>query len=225
MSYRGTKLVLAGLLLTGVTLLTFSAFNQPNRVERQPSAYGSVIIPPASDGILTQCGDVFLWEDPMNYGLIPENYEGEEIPRHPMAVPVYGYMAASFDETKYNDVGFLEENPYSYPEIVRALWDGYQIIWYGDTYGEEAYDFVKDAAKTTDAENGTKTLVLFWGYGESLPADRVLGFSSWGASQTCQSFALETYEKFVDYANEVKPEQQNPPAVVLEDGKLPDFDS
>lgn len=223
MLYGRTKFIILSLLVTGTLLLLFSAILTPARSTLVPGDYESKIQPASSKAILSQCGDIWLFQPkPEWYGTIPEGYTGT-IPTHPMIVPAYGFMSDKpFDYSKY-ETSKYGEAPYKYPEIIRALWEGDRIIWVGSTYPEEGYDFIRKYADQWNSYHEKKILVLSWTEKAALPLGRSLGFSSWDATQTCQSFEQGTFEDFMAAADayNMMRDYGNPPPAELQDGQLP----
>jgi hypothetical protein len=223
MLYRGTKLVISGILLAGVGALIFSALSQPAHNIAEPSAYGSFILPASADAILSQCGNTFLFESEGKWtGTIPSDYT-EETPKHPMVVPVYGYMSeVPFNEAKA-DSGTSTENVYTYPEILRGLWEGNHVIWVSPEYTQEGYDYLKNFASEWNQVHEDKVIIAAWDFDYQLPGGRDIAFSEWNASQTCETFSEATYEDFQTTMNNnsAPRDRQNPPKAVLTDGLLP----
>lgn len=142
---------------------------------------------------------------------------------HPMIVPAYGFMSDKpFDYTKYENSKFGED-VYTYPETIRALWEGNRIIWIGGNTTEEGYDFIREYADKWNAYHDKKILALSWTEKASLPLGRSIGFSSWSTTQTCQAFEQGTFEDFMATSDEYVPSRDyaNPPAAKLIDGQLP----
>lgn len=222
MLYRGTKLILSGFLLAGVSMLAFGALSQPSANLEQNSAYGSISVPPASNGILTQCGDTFVFSPKDGqYGTIPEDYT-EEVPRHPMIIPAYGYMSpAPFDADSIESIE-PRGNPYSNEEILRAEWEGHKVIWTSTNYPDDGYEFVRDFADKWNDTHEDKLLVLSWPADADMPSGRLIAFSQWGATQTCMAFSEPTFQDFMDNANKYSSErdEQNPPVAPTTDGLL-----
>ena len=226
MLYRGTKLVISGILLAGVGALLFGALSQPAHNVVTSSAYGSSTLPASADAILTKCGDVFLFDSEEKWsGTVSDDYK-EKIPRHPMLVPVYGYMSDSpFDQSKLN-TGTLTESVYTYPEILRAMWEGNHIIWVGGEYTAEGYEYLTNYAAEWNEIHDDKVVVTAWDFEYGMPGNRDVAFGDWEASQTCESFSESSFEDFQEVVQEnTSPRDfQNPPAAVLVNNLLPIID-
>jgi hypothetical protein len=228
MLYRGTKTLIAGLLAVSIGGLTYLTFATPSNNTPSQNIYNSVTIPANSDGILSQCGDTFIFApEKERFGTIPKGYKGD-IPHHPMTIPVYGYMSnQAFDYSKYKDLKFGDKNPYTHPEILRAQWQGYHVIWTSVDFTEDGYKYVKDYADKWNDTHSDKVLVLQWNLNDTgdniLPLNREIAFASWNSSQSCGTFANKTFEQYITATqNNVSPrDNENPPTAPLTaDGEL-----
>jgi hypothetical protein len=231
MFYTETKLLITGVLLTGATLLTLGALSvQPNTV-REGDFMGSTAVQTNSNGILSQCGDTYLFTpDKDDYGTLPDDFEGR-IPVHRMQIPIYGYMSTQpfqLRKTGYeppvNLTTDLDPNAlYQYEEITRALYEGNHIIWTSQDFGVEGYDTISDYADKWNNTHSDKVVVMVWPFKDiEIPQGRKVAFSSWGASQSCVTFSEETFQDFADLTNEHLADRDkiNPPAAELVGGEL-----
>jgi hypothetical protein len=197
------KTTLVAALLAACGILTSTAITAEPRSAPQAGANNSIVLPTNSDGILSQCGDYFTFNpDEEFYGVVPDEYEKEFIPVHPMIVPVYGYMVDR--EFKVDEATKLKlgENPYTIAEINRAMWDGHTFIWMEKNTDPETYEFIQNYVNTWNQTHEKKVIALTWKGDKQLPQNRELAFSNWNISQSCMSFSEATFNEFMKQAEE-----------------------
>ena len=232
--YTRPKLIILLTVLTGVILLLLGTLTQPNTQTLKDAQYGAQTQTPTPNAILSKCGDLWYFNPPTEwYGTIPETYPGP-IPTAPMIIPVYGYMNPepfnpNLSTTPDWQPGDKRENPYTWEQTLRALWEGYTIIWAASTLPDEAYQYIQEYTATQP-----RTILLPYTYqnvdpayaklvnnGQPfLPENRLLAFSVWGASQSCNAFSEITLTDFTNNTNNTNTllptrDRNNPPAAPL----------
>lgn len=158
-----------------------------------------------------------------------------------MAVPVFGFMQNKpFDVEKALAVGY-NKNPYNSADINRALWEGNIIIWYAPDSPKETFDYLYNFSTEWNKTHESKVIPLLWNQNvtikekdkvtgkdidvtkvREMPANRKIGFSSWGASQTCSTFSNETFDDFMSIVEktDMPRDKKNPPLAKMTDGNL-----
>lgn len=161
----------------------------------------STIYPANLRSIATSCGDIFQFApDEKDYGIIPQSVLDQEtpvIPDHPMTIPVYGYMSPDLitrDQVRFYGPG--ESNIPTKQQLLRAMYDyGTIVIW---------YDSLKIPAPTLNEIHdyvGThfNVVAIPW-TGKILPYGRLLAYSTWGNSQSCNTWAPAVLDEFMEFS-------------------------
>lgn len=197
-----TKLVLGGVIAAVLASLTVATLNLPSQMTPSQGQYGAVVYPGNLNTTVNGCGDVFRFSTNESlYGVIPqEAYATAQtktiIPTHPMIVPVYGYM--SDRGLKKNEVKFYERKGYpDFPrqQILRTMWDdNTTVIWYDEN--ATAADVFRIKKYTTEHTN---VLAVPWTGVDALPMNRHIAFSTWGISQSCNTFDNSVLNDFQNF--------------------------
>lgn len=219
--YHLYKFTFASALLAACGILVSSAITAEPLSAGKPGEMGSITIPVTSNGVLSQCGDIFKFS-PKNtdYGIVPDEYEKNFVPVHPMIIPVYGFMDAEEFNVEEALALPLSENPYNILQINRALWDGVTFIWLHPNTSQETHDYIMSYAENWNTINEDKVVPLTWKQDRNIPLSRNIAFSSWGVSQSCITFSDKTFEDFMKTSRDHQTSKQLP-EVVLENGDLP----
>lgn len=235
--YTRSKLIILLTVLVGISILLVATLLQPSTQDLKAASYDARTQNPTPNAILSQCGDIWYFDPPTKwYGTIPAGYTGT-IPTAPMLIPVYGYMTLEpFNLDSYEQQtwvpGEKRENPYSWEQTLRALWEGYTIIWAASTLPDEAYLYLLEYADTQP-----RTIVLPYTYENLdpaiqdfyqnrtpfLPENRLIAFSVWGASQSCNAFSETTLTDFKNNTTQILPARDTnnpPPAELNQNGNL-----
>lgn len=221
--YGFYKATLVSALVAACSVLLTTAITAEPRSTPQAGPDNSIVMPASSKGILSQCGDYFTFKPvSTDYGVVPKDYD-KEYTFPPVTVPVYGFMSnnqINTDEATHLKQG---ENPYTLPEINRALWEGNFFIWVDKKNSSETYDYIQGYANKWNATHTNKIIVLTWNDPKALPQGRSFGFSGWGISQSCMSFSEAAFEEFLEKAQEHNAGRESiplPKATLNADGSL-----
>lgn len=224
-SYTGTKLTLISGAVVAVLIMVLATVLGINPNQPQPTRYGGTQYPAPLTSLAAGCGDFFLYPPlESQYGVILDDDKNDvlTIPSHPMTVPVYGYMSET--SMADSDIRLYEPDelrqPISLQTILRTMYDkDTTVVWYAEDISQG--DFAVLRAYVRDKTN---ILVVPWEYGDnSLPLDRKVAFSQWGISQSCEFWTDETFETFLEFAEDNRLERNPNPRVVRpnENGLLP----
>lgn len=192
--------------------------------------FNSTEYPASINGVLAQCGGIFVFDDimPQHIGIIPDEVrkkvearpENEQTyPMHPMIVPVYGYMEAEPIDLDVDR--FFEAKDENYPsreKVLRTIYDGVTVIWFNVTVNENVRTSIESYVNQTPG-----IIAVEWTDLRPLPAGRAFGISTWGASQSCREFYIEVVKEFVEKYPAQTPGAQGkepPMARLTEDGEL-----
>lgn len=213
------------LVLSLIGALLWTVFGvDPSR--KSPAQFGGVEYPATVEAVLSQCGNVFVFDPPASYyGVFDtpdvmaqlDREADVEIPEHPMIVPVYGYMSGegTLDQKVYTDANVPPRS-----QLLRAMYEGYTIVWFSPSLDEAARASLK-----MDLASYDKVVAVEWNAGE-LPLDRKYAFSTWNVSQSCLVWDTEVFDQFLTFVKdhpETRPESESPPEAVVVDGRLPDI--
>lgn len=222
--YGFYKTTLISALVAACSILLTTAITTPPRTMPKDGENNSIVLPTNAKGILSQCGDYFTFNPPKtDYGVVPATYD-KDYTFPPMIVPVYGFMSDTQIKLDEATQQKQDTNPYTLPEVNRALWDGNTFIWVDKKVAPDTYNLVHDYANKWNKIHSNKIIVLTWNGTQSLPLGRSFAFSSWSISQSCMTFSEGAFEEFLQ-----KSEEQNagrnisniPPAALDTDGSLP----
>lgn len=225
MFYFTWKTTLVAVTLGAAVMMSGIALSASEQRLPQPSVFQSTFHPADSKGILSKCNGVFTFEPKEEwYGVITEDYFNEHnvddvitFPVHPMIVPAYGYMSPE-------SVDLAEVDPEEGLNLLqtnRYLWDGGFIIWLDKTFPEAGKAEVERFADEWNATNERQIVVQEWDKPEPLPAERLIGFSAWNATQACSIFDPLVFEDFAGIADQVHSVgMEAPDATLTEDGRL-----
>lgn len=222
--YGFYKTTLVSALVAACGVLLTTAITAPPRSTPQAGENNSIVLPASSKGVLSQCGDYFTFNpEKTDFGAVPENYD-KDYSFPPMIVPAYGFMLNR--ELKVDEASQVKqgENPYTIPEINRALWDGHSFIWVDQKTAPETFTYIHDYADKWNKIHEKKVIVLTWKEARPLPLGRSFGFSSWGITQSCMSFSESTFDEFLEKAQEHNVGRDTttlPAAKLTADGSLP----
>lgn len=222
--YGFYKTTLISALVAACSVLLTTAITAQPRTLPQDGEFSSIVLPTNSKGILSQCGDYFTFHPPKtDYGVVPANYD-KDYTFPPMIVPVYGFMSDTPMKTDEATHQKQDTNPYTLPEINRALWDGHTFIWVDKKVSPQTFDFIHEYANNWNKIHEDKVIVLTWNGAQPLPMGRSFAFSSWSISQSCMSFSEGTFEEFLGKAQEQNAGRNTkilPSATLNSEGSLP----
>lgn len=229
MFYFTWKTALVASTLGAAVMLSGIALTASEQRLPQPSVFQSTFHPADSKGILSKCNGAFTFTPEQEwFGVISQEYFDEHnvdgnlsFPVPPMVVPAYGYMSPE-------SVNFENVDPKTGMDelqVNRYLWDGGMIIWLDQSFPEEGKAEVERFADGWNDENSRQVVVQEWTAEEPLPAERLIGFSAWGATQTCSIFDPLVFEDFAAVADQVHTVGlEAPDATLTEDGRLHPID-
>lgn len=218
--FTKTKLLLGTIVIVALTSLVFATLSLPDRSEPKKGQYESVEYPASVQASINECGSIFYFEpDSKWFGTIPEaihqDYADDNIPIQPTLVPVYGFMSRNpFDPEK---VGVYDRTfeGFSRQDILRALWDGYNIMWYTPNISDVKYNQLKDYVENANRSSAKIILLPFNFPDKEIPIGRDIAFSSWNASQSCENFEPSVYDDFITFVKEMVPSRGVPPEAPL----------
>lgn len=223
-----TALSILAIVMGGMIWTVIGA--DPNRA--RSGQFESLEHPASIGAVLSQCGDIFTFDPPSHHygvhdsdemieklgGQVPE----QDIPVHPMIVPVYGYMTEEvhLTETMYNFA-----NAPTRSEVLRALYDGKIVLWYSPALTDVEKGTLSTYLNTSPHRD--RLVAIEW-VDEELPLGRHYAFSTWNVSQSClrwDSNVLDEFIEFVDEHPEFQPVETDPPNAPLNDeGQLHEID-
>lgn len=222
--YGFYKTTLVSALVAACGVLLTTAITAPPRSTPQAGEANSIVLPASSKGVLSECGDYFTFNPvKTDFGIVPENYD-KDYTFPPMIVPAYGFMATSGIKTSEAVQLKQGDNPYTLPEVNRALWDGHSFIWVDKKITPETFTYIHDYANKWNKIHEKKVIVLSWNGAKALPLGRSFAFSSWGITQSCMGFSEPAFEEFLEKAKEHNVGRDTktlPVATLTADGSLP----
>lgn len=220
--FTKTKILLSFILITVLTLLVTATLALPDNSEPRPSQYGAIEYPATVIAAVNQCGSVFYFEpDPKWYGTIPisiqQNGPDDGIPAQPTNIPVYGYMTREPFNPEF--VGTYDKTfeGFSRQDINRAMWDGYYFIWYSMNTPNDKYEQLVEFVETQNSRTSTPKIILspFKITDREIPSGRDIAFSTWGVSQSCDTFDPKIFEAFEDFTIEHSTPRGEPPVAPI----------
>jgi len=214
-----------GLVLGGLVVATY---NVPSQNAVTKGQFGSTMYSSSLTATANSCGETFRFKTNESlYGEIPQEFYAKpnddntfNIPKHPMIVPVYGYMSSrplSAEQVRfYADDEDYQEVPIQV--VLRTMWDyDTKVIWYGDKATSGDIYNIEQYVKTH-----SNVLALPWKSETPIPLQRNIAFSSWGISQSCGTWDETVFNEFTKFAedNPVKHEDTPPVSKLSKYGKL-----
>lgn len=207
--FTKTKMFLLTALLASValmaSLIVYSGINQSAPIS---GPYGAKEYKRNVQSALASCGGIFLTNpiDNKFWGTIPPKYQDfalDRIPTQFVQIPTYGFMVNKPTDPSLIKVYDKKDTIPEIPTINRLLYDGYNIIWY-DPFLAPNNDVaeLKKFAAELNKNKPTTAVMPFVLKDRAIPFAKSFAFSTWGASQSCQSFNIDTYKQFVQFSEE-----------------------
>lgn len=200
--FTSTKLFFASIFVVLFAGMSFLTLSEGDPLEPQVGQFGSTLYPANVAGALAGCGGFFKFTPEEGYyGAVPVGYDGM-VPNPPMMVPTYGaFTSEVFPEDRVGVPADRQEAGLTQGVALRAMWEGYTILWIDDAASDEAYDFLVDYVVDWNASHsGTDRLILSrWDFDEerAIPLDRQSAFSAWGMTTSCAGFSPAVLEDFL----------------------------
>ena len=140
-----------------------------------------------------------------------------------MNLPAYGYMDSKPFDTGQIGVYLKNFEGFTTPIILRALWDGIDIIWYNPEITDANYSEMENIVSQRIQRGEQIMLLPFTIEDKQIPLNRNFAMSSWGVTQSCLIFDEGVYDSFVKFNDTVYSERDkiNPQVAPLdENGNL-----
>lgn len=216
--FTKTKLYISGFLVLALGSLLLATISIPDASQPKASEGQSWQYQPTAVAAANGCGGVFIFDINKEwYGTIPESivqgHPDDGIPSQEVNIPTYGFMSReAFAPEK---VGVYDKTFTGFPrqDINRALWDGYNIIWYNKKVTAEQFDKMSKYVASLNTSKPTTFLLPYTIAERNIPYNRDIAFSSWGASESCLTFDTNAYNQFVDAAKTRAPKHEGVPPV------------
>ena len=143
-------------------------------------------------------------------------YYDNSIPRHPMMIPVSGYMSNEGLSKNYN----TPENFIPAEEALRTMYSGGIVVWY-DPETPNVIEQVEQYVNEHPELEG-KIYTVPWYYPWVMPNDNSFAISTWGMSMNCAGYSQTGFDEFLRVMDEYPyfaPDFPTPPVYEQEDGR------
>lgn len=204
------------IVLAGVAIAVANGL--PDASKPKPGPQDSMSYPAPIKDVLHGCGDIYLFNTPpkRNYGVIPSDLSGYDVPLVPTRIQAYGYMSAQ--PWQKNQQRFYAANSKGIPDnvqLMRAMWQGYYVVWYDkDNASTVQVKYLKRLTQTTP-----NLIVLPWMETNRMPMGRSYSMATWNISQSCESIEDKTVIEFLKLSDPKKRDKAHPPVAPLTDQK------
>lgn len=222
-SNNSTKYGIVGTVIAVVAVLTIATYNLNPQLAPTKGPYNSILYPASIGAVASSCGDIYRFKPDVAFtGVIPASVDttppdptvppapaptpaptkpvvkgktdkSGNVPRHPMIVPVYGYLADK--PLPKSEIRFHEDKDYKeipYQTVLRTMYDYNTTVLYYDR-GMAPGNLI---AIQQFVDAGKNILALPWTYEGSLPLARNVAFASWGMSQSCSQWSEDVFKSF-----------------------------
>lgn len=217
--FTKTKLYISLFLVASITFLINATLAIPDRNQPKDGPYGSTEYAQSALAASKGCGGIFVFDklEDKYWGQIPEelkqSHEADNVPLQPVNIPSIGFISP--EPIDPAEVGVYDPTfkNYTDPKINRILWEGYNIIWYSLKTPKEDVEALRSYVLSLNEAEPTTYLLPYNMEGREIPFSRDYAFSTWGASQSCQTFDKRVYQDFLTFAAKTAPNNGGEPPI------------